>query len=147
MKKILSSITVIAFATAIIVTSCSSPEQKIENAEAKVVEAKQDSAKAVVNAASADEWKMFKNDAEATIKNNEIRIGNLKMKMKQPTSPNDLVYTNRINDLDQQNQNLKHKIDVYDKEHSDWQVFKNEFNHDMEGLGKAFKDLTVTNQK
>ena len=29
----------------------------------------------------------------------------------------------------------------------DWEKFKVEFNHDMEELGNAFKDLTVKNTK
>ena len=28
-----------------------------------------------------------------------------------------------------------------------WEKFKAEFNHDMDGLGSAFKDLTVKNVK
>ncbi len=28
-----------------------------------------------------------------------------------------------------------------------WEIFKKEFNHDMDELGKAFKDLTVKNVK
>jgi DNA-directed RNA polymerase subunit N (RpoN/RPB10) len=35
---------------------------------------------------------------------------------------------------------------AYEKSQSDWEAFKREFNHDMEELGKALKDLTVDNK-
>jgi hypothetical protein len=35
--------------------------------------------------------------------------------------------------------------DYQDDGQSEWISFKNEFNHDMDELGKAFKDLTVQN--
>lgn len=154
MKKTIFTTTIIMVVALTGISSCTSSEQKVENAEARVAEAKQnltneikDSVTAVANAATADEWKMFKNDADATIKNNEIKIGNLKMKIKKLNTPRDIVYVNRINALEEQNQSLKNKINAYDNNHSDWQTFKNDFSHDMQGLGKAFKDLTVPNQK
>ena len=40
---------------------------------------------------------------------------------------------------------VKHALD--DDGKSDWQEFKREFNHDLEGIGSAFKDITVRNTK
>jgi len=134
-------------------TSCNSTKEKVENAENKVEDAKQnlkdvvkDSITDAQKAATAYEWKMFKNDADATIKNNEIRIKDLKAKMKKSDAAADVAYSKMVDDLEQQNQNLKLKIDNYDKNHSDWESFKREFNHDVDGLGKAFKDLTIKNK-
>jgi hypothetical protein len=42
---------------------------------------------------------------------------------------------------------MKARIDAYDKSQSDWESFKREFTHDMEGLGQALNDLTVNNKK
>jgi hypothetical protein len=36
---------------------------------------------------------------------------------------------------------------AYDKNQTDWEKFKREFNHDMDELGKSLKDLTVNNKK
>jgi hypothetical protein len=38
-------------------------------------------------------------------------------------------------------------MDTYEKKQSDWESFKREFNHDMDELGQALKDLTVDNKK
>ena len=50
--------------------------------------------------------------------------------------------------LEQKNTELKKILSDYKDEGQDkWTSFKNEFNHDMDELGKAFKDLTVKNLK
>jgi len=38
-------------------------------------------------------------------------------------------------------------LNAYEKERSDWEVFKREFNHDMNQLGEAFSDLGNKNTK
>jgi hypothetical protein len=41
---------------------------------------------------------------------------------------------------------MKMKMDNYKEEGKDkWEIFKTEFSHDMDALGKSFKDLTVKN--
>lgn len=154
MKKTIFTVAIAAAVATSSFTGCNTPEQKVEKAETKLEDAKQDlkdvlkdSLVAAQKAATAEDWKMFKNEAEATIKNNDLKIGNLKKKMKKPVSQNDLVYTNSINALEQQNHNLTVKIDNYDKSHSDWESFKREFNHDAEEFAKAFKNVTVNNIK
>ena len=43
---------------------------------------------------------------------------------------------------------MKQKMADYKEEGKEkWETFKVEFNHDMEELGNAFKDLTVKNTK
>jgi len=50
--------------------------------------------------------------------------------------------------LKNKNNKLKEKLADYKDDGQDaWIDFKNEFNHDMDELGKAFKDLTVENIK
>ncbi len=153
MKQTILTVVIAAAIATISFTSCSSSEQKVENAENKVEDAKEnlkevikDSSIAAQKAATAEEWKMFKNVAEVTIKNNEIRINNLRAKIKNGGVAADVVYAQKIENLKQQNNNLKAKIDKYEKNYTDWESFKNEFNHDVEGLGKAFKDLTIKNK-
>ena len=154
MKK---SILKVAFAitiVAIFYNSCASPDQKVDAAQANLQEAKQDlreakkdSVTAAIKAASADEWKLFKNDAEATIKNNEIRIAQLKEKMKNSGDAMNAVYSKKIDDMEMHNHNLKLKVENYEKNNSDWETFKAEFNHDVNELGQALKDFTITNKK
>lgn len=96
--------------------------------------------------ASADEWKTFKLESELKINNNEIRVNELTEKMNKPGTTLDPLYAKKIANLKQKNKDLKMKLEAYETNQSDWETFKREFNHDMDELGKAFKDLTVNNK-
>jgi chromosome segregation ATPase len=155
MKK---SIFTLAMATTliagIIFTGCQSPAQKESSAKEKVNEANrdlkeaQDDAKAEAQeVAGAEEWKEFKNDSEIKIRNNEIRIAELKVKMNKPGTTLDPLYEKKIDTLEKKNRDLKVRINGYEKSQSDWEKFKREFNHDMDELGQALKDFTVDIKK
>jgi hypothetical protein len=135
-------------------TSCKSPAQKEDAAQAKVEDAQQDlnaaqdkADAATLKVATAEEWKIFKTESEIKIRDNEIRIAELKAKMKKPGKVFDSMYEKRIDALEQQNRDLRLRMETYEKSQSDWETFKAEFNHDMDELGKALKDLTVDNKK
>lgn len=149
---ILAATTMFMAATAF--TSCQSSAQKADNAQAKVEDAKadlkdaqKDANAAAQKAANAEEWKVFKEETEIKIKNNETRITDLKAKMKLSGKTLDAVYAQRIDALEQRNKDLNARLVAYDKGQSDWESFKREFNHDMDELGQAFNDLTVNNKK
>lgn len=155
MKKAIFMLALIAtFATGTIITSCDSPTQNAADAKANVQDAKQDLKEAqrdadaaVLKAASAEEWKTFKSESDALIRDNEIRIAELKEKMKKTGKSIDAVYAENIAVLEQKNRDLKTRIDTYEKSQNGWEAFKVEFNHDMNELGQALKDLTVNNKK
>ncbi len=142
------------FTASTFLTSCQSEAQKSETAQNKVQDAKEDlkeaqtdAAVAAQKAATAEEWKAFKTDSEAKIKANEVRIAELKDKMKASGKTMDAVYAKNIDLLEQRNKDLKNRMDAYEKGQSDWESFKREFNHDMDELGAALRDLTVNNKK
>jgi len=154
MKK---SIITIAIASMIIAgsafTSCKSPAEKADDAQADVQDARKDLNEAqndantkTENVATAEEWQLFKSEAEAKIRSNEVRINELTIQMNKPGKVFDDLYKKRIQTLEQQNRDLKNRIDAYDKSHTDWETFKREFNHDMDELGEALKNLTVSNK-
>jgi chromosome segregation ATPase len=155
MKKVIFILAMTTtFMTVTIFTGCQSSTQKQEAAQAKVKDARQDLNEAQKNAnevaqkaATAEEWKTFKRESELKIKNNEIRIAELKIKLKNPGEIFDALYENKIIKLEQQNKDVKAKLEAYEKSQSNWESFKREFNHDMDELGKALKDLTVNNTK
>ena len=99
-----------------------------------------------IKVANAEEWSVFKSDAEIKIKENEVRIGELKVKMKKSGKTFDAMYDKNIIALEQKNKDLRTKISNYESNQSDWEAFKREFNHDMDELGQALKDLTVNNK-
>lgn len=154
MKKIILTLVVAtAFLTGTIFTGCQSSVQKEASARDNLQEAKQDLKDVQKDAneeaqklANAEEWETFKSDAEITIRNNEIRIADLRVKLSKQGTMLDPMYEKKIETLEQQNKDLIKKIEDYEKSKSDWETFKREFNHDMDELGKALKDITVDNK-
>ncbi len=138
---------------AAILGGCQSSAEKVDAAKENVDEAKEElqevKAEAQADAikvANAEEWRVFKSDAEIKIKENEVRIGELKVKMKKSGKTFDAMYEKNIIALEQKNKDLRTKISNYESNQSDWEAFKREFNHDMDELGQAIKDLTVNNK-
>ena len=151
------SIFILAVATTFmagnVFTGCQTAAQKQEKANAQVViaENKLDVAQNNANiaeqkVATAEQFKTFKLETELKIKNNEVRIAELKLKIKGKGSAIDEVYANKIDSFELRNHNMQLRIDTYEKKHSDWETFKRELNHDMDELGKALKDITVKNK-
>lgn len=152
-KSIFTIAVAIVITSAAIFTNCESSAQKADNAQAKVEDAKadlkdaqKDANAAVQKAASAEEWAVFKSETELKIKNNETLVTELKAKMKSSGKTLDAMYAKSIEALEQRNKDLNARLIAYDKSQSDWESFKREFNHDMDELGQAFKDLTVNNK-
>jgi outer membrane murein-binding lipoprotein Lpp len=154
MKK---TIIILSVATSVvlggILTGCQSSAQKEKAAQDKVQEAKQDlnAVQDDINTearkvATAEEWKEFKIKTEEMISNNEKSIAELKAKIKRTGKTLDAMRENKIDKLEQLNRDLKARLEAYERDQSDWQSFKDEFNRDMDELGKALKDLTVDNK-
>jgi TolA-binding protein len=144
MKKSIFTLAALSlFMTGTIFTSCNSAAQKEENT---TTTEQQEAINDEQVVATAEEWQEFKTDAEAKIKRNEIRIEELTVQMNKPGQVFDDLYKNRILELEQQNKKLQDRIDAYDKSHTDWEKFKREFNHDMDELGDALKNITVNNK-
>jgi hypothetical protein len=145
------SITIMAVT---IFSSCQSSVQKQEAAQDKVQDARKDlnAAQKDANAlgqelATAEEWAIFKSESELKIRDNEIRITELNVKMKKPGEIFDALYAKKIANLELQNKEMRARLIAYEKSQSNWESFKREFNHDMDAIGLALKDLTVDNKK
>jgi len=145
---------IIAIMAGTIFTSCQSSIQKQDAAQAKVRDAKRELNEAQKDAnaanqvvATAEEWEAFRNESELKIKANETRIAELNAKMKKPGEILDAVYEKKITNLEQQNKEMRVRLLGYEKNQSNWESFKREFNHDMDAIGQALKDLTVDNKK
>lgn len=154
MKKTIFTLSIATLLGGIIFTSCQSSEQKQDAAEEKVQDAKEDLKEARKDAnaeaqktATAEEWTTFRNESQEKIWANEKHIDELKVKMNKPGKLLDAAYAKKIDSLEEKNRELKRRMDAYEKSHSDWETFKREFNHDMDELGSALKDLSVDNKK
>lgn len=139
-----------------VAVSCQSSAKKEEKAKDNLQEAQEELDEVQYNAAMAaekkaaiaKEWRTLKNNTQATITENEIRIAELKVKMKKTGNEIDSLYAKKIEALEQKNKHIKTRIETYKEDNnSNWESFKREYNHDMEELGKALKDITVDNKK
>lgn len=154
MKKSILTLVVIACLAGTSLISCKPSTKEEKESQEKVVEAKEnvqdakDSLRVAKKAATDEEWKSFKKQADSIVTDNEAQIAELKLRMKKTGKSLDAKYQKNIETLEQKNQDIKLKIDTYQNDaNSDWQSFKREFKHDLDGMGKAFKDLTVDNNK
>lgn len=156
MKKSIFTLAVTALMIGTILVSCQSSAKKEETAKDNLQKAQEDldevqydaAMAAQKKAAIAKEWQTLKNNTQATINENEIRIAELKVKMKKTGKDIDSLYAKKIDQLEQKNKDIKAKIETYKNDkNSDWESFKREYNHDMDELGKALKDITVDNKK
>lgn len=152
MKKTTLIVAAAIFITGAFVISCQSKTEKVKNAELEVKNAETDLANAKKDAAeekiaNAEDWNAFKAKTEANIQNNEVKIAGLKNKMDKSGLLLDVVYANRIEVIEQNNKNMRIRLMTYEKNRSDWEKFKREFNHDMAEIGESLTALTVDTEK
>src|SRR5665648_457576 len=114
MKKMIFILAVTSLMAGTIFTGCQSSTKKQQAAQDKVQDARQDLNAAKKNAnevaqkaATAEEWKTFKSESELKIKDNEIRINELTVRMKKPGELFDELFEKKITNLEQQNKDLK----------------------------------------
>ena len=136
MKKL---ILILAIVVVTLITSCRSAAQRETAAKNNVVDAKQDLQDTKVD--NANEWIKFKTESEAKIADNEKRIAELKVRMKEPGKTFDGLYRTRIEKLEAKNAELKTKLRNYDGNQTQWKTFKSDFNRDMNEIGNNIKDL------
>jgi uncharacterized protein YeaO (DUF488 family) len=141
-----ASVAVALFIGGIFSSGCQSAAQKEQASQDKMEAARLVDEARAIEVANANEWNEFKSEYEAKIQDNENRILELKEKMKKSGKKMDAALTERIEKLEQKNQDLRVRIANFDQTQTDWQSFKREFNHDMDEIGKALKDLTVDNK-
>lgn len=146
MKKTIYFLTTTLFVSGIILNSCKSSSEKVENAGENVSDAKQDLTKAEIN--YTDAIQAFRKETADKIAVNDQKIAELKAKIENEKKSAREEHKKRIAELKQKNEDMKKRMDKYqDNGKEGWESFKREFDHDMDGLGKALNDLTVNNSK
>lgn len=148
MKKFVYLFSAITLIGSISLLSCNnSTEESTTDTEVKkdtvVIEEKDP---VTVRVATPEEWAAYKTEVEAKIDANEKRIAELKAKIKKSGKLLDKVRAERIEALEQRNRDLRLKITAYESNKTDWDKFKEEFNHDMDELGKAISDIFTDNK-
>lgn len=153
MKKTIYTLALTTFIAGSALVGCQTSTQKEQEAKDKISAAQgdvQDAKEELMEArkeATSEEWHTFKNKTLAKVNENETRIAELKVKMKKTGSSIDAIYAKKIEELEQKNKDIEAKVTTYKNDRSsDWESFKREYNHDMDELGDALKDMTVNNK-
>lgn len=109
----------------------------------ELASAQEDANVTAQTAAIPEEWKTFRSESELKVRENEIRITELNLKLNKPGKKFDTLYKKKIAILGLQNNDMKARLEAYETIQSDWATFKREFNHDMFAVEEALKDLMV----
>jgi chromosome segregation ATPase len=152
MKRTIFSLAATIVLAGTIFSSCQSSATKIENAQDKLQNAKTETKEAQVELNqvrkdSITEYQQFKKESEEKIKANDKSIAEFKAKLTTMKKESRQHYEKLIADLEQKNSDMKKKLESFkDTGQENWASFRKEFNHDMDELGKALKDLTIKNE-
>jgi uncharacterized protein YccT (UPF0319 family) len=153
MKKMKKSLFTLALAlpmAGFMITGCQQSDSKVDKARDKL----QDAGEQVVvanqelNRTLNDSIKLFKMESGELIISYENSIAELKTRLENEKEENKIILEKKLALLEKKSKDLKTRLEEYKEEDRDkWTSFKNEFNHDMEELGEAFKDLAADNVK
>jgi DNA anti-recombination protein RmuC len=146
MKKITTIINTTLFLACLSLASCTSAEKKVDKAEERVADAAEE-----MKDATADyhtEVANYKTESAQRFSENEQAALNFKARIDNEKKEARTEYYEKISVLEKRNSDMKLKLENYRADSQDsWKTFKEEFNHDMDELGKSFHDLTVNNVK
>jgi len=127
-------------------TGCTSKADKVGIAENNVAEANRELAAA--NDAYLDDVEMYRRETAATIARNNKSIRSFHNRIDTKKTEAAEEYRKKITELELENTDMEMRIESYRANgRENWQSFKKEFNSDMERIGAALNDLTVTNVK
>ncbi|MCX6257439.1 MAG: hypothetical protein NTW49_06025 [Bacteroidia bacterium] len=155
MKKIMLTFAIITSFIATIISASYGQEpdknsvkarENLKEAKKGVVDAKQDLKQAQKD--SVAEYQNFKKESQDKLTANEKSIAKFKARIAKEKKENRAKYEKKLAELDQKNSDLKKKLDEYKEDGKiKWANFKSDFNNDMDGLGKALKNFTITDKK
>lgn len=137
---------IVAILVGSILSACESKEEKVIDAKVNVQNAHQKlkEAERSLNA----EYPAFKTDGELRIAENEKKIARLRAELSRPGNhPLDGARKRKIDELEHRNADLRSRLYGYEKERSDWESFKREFNNDITGVGNSFDDIDKETKK
>jgi hypothetical protein len=148
-KKIVFSL-VLAVLVSISIASCNkSPKAK----EEVLIDAKQDveTAKEDLDEATSDsivEFNKYKSSIQIKLAENEKVISDLKASIKAEDRKTQTLYNKQLENLQLRNTELKLKIETYKQGPTQkWELFKVDFNKELDKLGKSISSTANNNLK
>lgn len=152
MKIVAKVFAVTALMATVLIIGCNSSADKVEDARDKVKDEEKDvvDAKADLQQAQNDSIAEYARDKAvwvALLDANDLELANYKAKLNNQSRADRELNKKRIADLETKNKAMRLKLDEQQAKGTRWQAFKREFNHDMDEMGTAFKDLGTNNTK
>ncbi len=150
MKKPIFTLVISVIIMGLMFTGCKSSTSKVEDANEKVEEANENVIEANhnLNKALQDSIEIFRTASAEKIRLNEIQINEFKAHIANEKVETKIRNEKKLAELEQKNNDLISRMDNYNDERQEkWDSFKVEYNHDMNELGEAFKNLTDKNVK
>lgn len=160
MKQIKKKLAYSMLLAGIFANGCTSKSEKVTDAKENVKQAEAEAIKAdaEVDAAKQQlvdanqdyikEYEDYKIETNEKLLANQKSIKEFNARIEKDKTAAKAEYKAKIEALDRKNTDMKKKLDNFKaNSKEDWQKFKDEFNHDMDELGNAFRDLTVNNKK
>lgn len=130
----------------LILTACStSKAEDVDKAAEEVEDAQLNLDQA--NKQYAKEVASYRATMESDLINNKLRIAKLKEEKSDAKEEALVIRNEKIAALQKRNDELESRMMQYRGDNKEnWKEFKREFSHDMDELGKAFKDLGKDNR-
>jgi ABC-type transporter MlaC component len=142
MKKSITMSLVSMMMASSVLFSCSTPSEKMEQAEENVV----DSKKELKEEKAA--YKEYRKNAEMRISENEKNIAEFNQRIKNQKADAKKDYEQKIADLNQKNSDMKMRLaDFKSDNQSNWETFKTDFNREMDELGNSISNFNVKDDK
>ncbi len=150
MKTPILKLVLLAAIVSMVYISCNnSPKAKEENlneAKDEVVDAKADLVESTKD--SINDFKKYKESIEKKLVENDKVIADLKSKNNSKDISTKELYVNQLDKLEKKNAELKHKIEDYKEgPEQKWELFKVDFNKDVDDLGKSISNIAQRNMK
>lgn len=149
MKNLLKMTVMVAFLSFLFVSCKDSPtenETELEEAREDVVEAEIDLQQSRLD--SVADYNNFKYNIDLKILENQRRIDEMKAILKSSKQANKLSNEKKLAELEARNATLKAKIQDYEQGTSEkWELFKNDFNNEMDEVGKSISEMANDNNK
>ena len=146
MKKSILNLAGSILFTGAILTGCNTPAKNLENAKENAKDANKELE--LANQEYIADLEAYRKESAIRIAANEKSIVEFNARIELEKKEARAEYKQKIADLEKKNSDMKKSMDDYKADGKEnWKKFKAEFNHDMDELAKAFKDLTVNNKK
>ncbi len=140
MKKIILAIAVSFILIVVFLISRNTTAEKIEKAENEIVEANNDLDQA--NQEYIADMEKYKQEAAAKIAANDKSISDFNARKEYKKDKATAEYANKIAELEQKNSDMGKQMDDYKAQGKDkWEKFKEQFNIELDKMGKALKDI------